>query len=236
MMGTPDVSKEKKGRLPLHVMEKRAAEKKRFQGLKKGFGALLLLVFLMFTLHRLGPTATKHLQPAALQNAFHEAVRDYFLSAETFLPRLSTRFTSLGLHRPRFVYHCDALQSTQGEFGGIVLYVAAFCVGEVLHLPGILFVAAGVLVWGCAWLHHLEVLLSQFLTMHVAQETWGLDSRHSDGTNSSNSAFHYSEEVRLRQVSHIPDRLLDRVLAVTHLSWSPADAAADSGDRGCWAR
>lgn len=37
----------------------------------------------------------------------------------------------------------------QGEVGGIILYVAAFCVGEILHLPGILFVGAGVLVWGC---------------------------------------------------------------------------------------
>lgn len=81
MTGTPDVSKEKKARLPLHVMEKRAAEKKRFQGVK-GFGALLLLVFLMFILHRFGPTATKHFQPAALQDAFHEAVR---LSIYTFL-------------------------------------------------------------------------------------------------------------------------------------------------------
>lgn len=75
MTGTPDVSQAKdKKRLPIHVMEKRAAEKKRFQGLK-GFGAVLLLVFLMFILHRFGPTATKHLQPAALQDAFHQAVR-----------------------------------------------------------------------------------------------------------------------------------------------------------------
>lgn len=47
----------------------------------------------------------------------------------------------------------DALRETfqsAGPVGGVALYVAAFCVGELLHLPGTLFVAAGVLVWGCA--------------------------------------------------------------------------------------
>lgn len=31
---------------------------------------------------------------------------------------------------------------------GRVLFVAAFCAGELLHVPGLLFVAAGVLLWG----------------------------------------------------------------------------------------
>lgn len=72
---TPDVSSKtlKDKRLPLHVVGQRAAAQKRFQGLK-GLGALLMLVFLLFILHRFGPTATKHLQPAALQDAFHSAV------------------------------------------------------------------------------------------------------------------------------------------------------------------
>ena len=46
----------------------------------------------------------------------------------------------------------DALRATfeaQGPLGGVVLYVALFCTGELLHAPGLLFVAVGVLVWGC---------------------------------------------------------------------------------------
>jgi hypothetical protein len=46
----------------------------------------------------------------------------------------------------------DALRATfesAGDVGGVLLYVVAFCVGELLHMPGMLFVAAGVLVWGC---------------------------------------------------------------------------------------
>jgi hypothetical protein len=49
-------------------------------------------------------------------------------------------------------FHPEALRATfeaAGAVGGVALYVAAFCVGELLHLPGTLFVAAGVLVWGC---------------------------------------------------------------------------------------
>ena len=60
------------------------------------------------------------------------------------------------LHRfgAGFAAHFEpaALRATfeaAGPVGGVVLYVAAFCVGELLHLPGTLFVAAGVLVWGC---------------------------------------------------------------------------------------
>lgn len=37
-----------------------------------------------------------------------------------------------------------------GPLGGPALYALAFTVGELLHVPGVLFVAAGVLVWGCA--------------------------------------------------------------------------------------
>jgi len=37
-----------------------------------------------------------------------------------------------------------------GPVGGVALYLAAFCAAELLHLPGALFVAVGVLVWGCA--------------------------------------------------------------------------------------
>jgi len=46
----------------------------------------------------------------------------------------------------------EALRATfesRGPVGSVVLYVALFCTGEVLHLPGLLFVAVGVLVWGC---------------------------------------------------------------------------------------
>jgi hypothetical protein len=42
------------------------------------------------------------------------------------------------------------LFESAGPFGGVALYTGAFALGEVLHLPGALFVAAGVLVWGCA--------------------------------------------------------------------------------------
>lgn len=47
----------------------------------------------------------------------------------------------------------EALRETfeaAGDIGGVALYAAAFCVGELLHVPGIVFVIAGVLVWGCA--------------------------------------------------------------------------------------
>jgi hypothetical protein len=46
----------------------------------------------------------------------------------------------------------EALRATfeaQGPLGGVALYVALFCTGELLHAPGLLFVAVGVLVWGC---------------------------------------------------------------------------------------
>ncbi len=62
----------------------------------------------------------------------------------------------LALHRfgPGLAAHAEpaALRATfeaAGDVGGVVLYVVAFSVGELLHLPGMLFVAAGVLVWGC---------------------------------------------------------------------------------------
>lgn len=50
----------------------------------------------------------------------------------------------------------EALRDTfeaAGEVGGVALYVAAFAVGELLHVPAALFVAAGVLVWGCGCAH-----------------------------------------------------------------------------------
>ena len=60
------------------------------------------------------------------------------------------------LHRfgAGFAAHFEpaALRATfeaAGPVGGVALYVGAFCVGELMHLPGTLFVAAGVLVWGC---------------------------------------------------------------------------------------
>lgn len=40
-----------------------------------------------------------------------------------------------------------ALIQSAGAWG-VVLFVIAFAVGELLHLPGMMFVAAGVLVWG----------------------------------------------------------------------------------------
>ena len=76
---SPDLSKEerrvKKSWLPTHhahgAREKPAPSRIRWRGL----GVLLLLVFLLFILHRFGPTATQHLQPAALQDMFERAAR-----------------------------------------------------------------------------------------------------------------------------------------------------------------
>lgn len=42
----------------------------------------------------------------------------------------------------------DAVRELAGGPGGRALFVVAFCLGELLHLPGLLFVAAAVLVWG----------------------------------------------------------------------------------------
>ena len=42
----------------------------------------------------------------------------------------------------------DALRELAGGPGGRALFVAAFCAGELLHLPGLLFVGAAVLAWG----------------------------------------------------------------------------------------
>jgi uncharacterized membrane protein YdjX (TVP38/TMEM64 family) len=44
----------------------------------------------------------------------------------------------------------ESLQATMASAGavGVVLYVIAFCLGELLHVPGLVFVAAGVLAYG----------------------------------------------------------------------------------------
>ncbi len=34
---------------------------------------------------------------------------------------------------------------------GILIYIGAFVVGELLHLPGLIFIAVGVLIWGRLW-------------------------------------------------------------------------------------
>lgn len=42
----------------------------------------------------------------------------------------------------------DAIRELAGGPGGRALFVLAFCAGELLHLPGLLFVGAAVLAWG----------------------------------------------------------------------------------------
>src|SRR5215813_1494503 len=44
----------------------------------------------------------------------------------------------------------ESLRATIASAGtaGVVLYVIAFCLGELLHVPGLVFVAAGVLAYG----------------------------------------------------------------------------------------
>ena len=44
----------------------------------------------------------------------------------------------------------ESLRATMASAGtaGVVLYVIAFCLGELLHVPGLVFVAAGVLAYG----------------------------------------------------------------------------------------
>src|SRR5262249_31971088 len=46
----------------------------------------------------------------------------------------------------------ESLRATLASAGtaGILLYVIAFCLGELLHVPGLVFVAAGVLAYGPA--------------------------------------------------------------------------------------
>src|SRR5262249_50357862 len=46
----------------------------------------------------------------------------------------------------------ESLRATVASAGiaGVALYVIAFCVGELLHVPGLVFVAAGVLAYGPA--------------------------------------------------------------------------------------
>jgi len=44
----------------------------------------------------------------------------------------------------------ESLRATMASAGtaGVVFYVIAFCLGELLHVPGLVFVAAGVLAYG----------------------------------------------------------------------------------------
>src|SRR5215470_3225438 len=44
----------------------------------------------------------------------------------------------------------ESLRATMASAGtaGVVLYVIAFCLGELFHVPGLVFVAAGVLAYG----------------------------------------------------------------------------------------
>jgi len=46
----------------------------------------------------------------------------------------------------------ESLRATIASAGtaGVVLYVIAFCLGELLHVPGLVFIAAGVLAYGPA--------------------------------------------------------------------------------------
>jgi uncharacterized membrane protein YdjX (TVP38/TMEM64 family) len=46
----------------------------------------------------------------------------------------------------------ESLRATMASTGtaGVALYVIAFCLGELLHVPGLVFVAAGVLAYGPA--------------------------------------------------------------------------------------
>jgi uncharacterized membrane protein YdjX (TVP38/TMEM64 family) len=46
----------------------------------------------------------------------------------------------------------ESLRATMASAGaaGVALYVIAFCLGELLHVPGLVFIAAGVLAYGPA--------------------------------------------------------------------------------------
>jgi len=41
---------------------------------------------------------------------------------------------------------------------GVVLFVAFFCLGELIHVPGIVFVGAAVFAYGPVWGYHLSLL------------------------------------------------------------------------------
>lgn len=47
----------------------------------------------------------------------------------------------------------EEVRRTVSEAGawGVLLYVAIFALGELVHVPGMIFVAAGILAWGQLW-------------------------------------------------------------------------------------
>jgi uncharacterized membrane protein YdjX (TVP38/TMEM64 family) len=55
-----------------------------------------------------------------------------------------------GLRGSFTIARLRTLTLAAGSFG-VLLYVAAFIVGEIIHVPGLLFVAAGVAIWGRLW-------------------------------------------------------------------------------------
>ena len=54
---------------------------------------------------------------------------------------------ALGLQQHLTVESLRAMMASAGT-AGMVLYVIAFCLGELVHVPGLVFVAAGVLAYG----------------------------------------------------------------------------------------
>lgn len=55
-----------------------------------------------------------------------------------------------GLRHELTIGHLRGLTLRAGALG-VLVYVAAFMVGEVIHVPGLLFVGAGVAIWGRLW-------------------------------------------------------------------------------------
>ena len=55
-----------------------------------------------------------------------------------------------GLRRSFTIARLRTLTLEAGSLG-VLIYVAAFIVGEIIHVPGLLFVAAGIAIWGRLW-------------------------------------------------------------------------------------
>ena len=78
--------------------------------------------------------------------------------------------------RARFTVENLRLATTASGAIGVVVFTIAFCVGELLYVPGLVFIVAGVLAWGRVWgsaIAFAAALVSVSLTFAVVRGAAG---------------------------------------------------------------
>lgn len=116
-----------------------------------------------------------HEQPGAPPPAAKPPAWPRLLALALVLGGLVGLGRAFGLHERLTV---EGVRATVGEAGawGVLVFVVVFCLGELIHIPGLVFVAAGVLCWGQALggaASYVAALASLALTFAVVRGVGG---------------------------------------------------------------